>query len=245
MEKQSGLVAAVIIFFIGLFIYTRLAGPIPFFVNSIQTTKTGLFQAEGTGTAAGIPNIAKISFGVTKNAQIVKDAQNQVNSNIDTILKSLKSLGLEDKDIKTTNYSIYPNYSGEIVQISGFTASQTIDLTIKKIDAVNQVVDAITTNGGNIIEQVYFDFDDNTKKKLEDEARKEAVNNAKEKAQSLANASGISLGRIVNVDEATPQPPIGMQPLAINGTNGVTSPSNITPGENTIKITVTLSYEIH
>lgn len=247
MKEHRGIIIAIILFFLCLFIYTKLAGPIPFFVNSIQTTKTSFFQAEGTGKAAGVPDIAKISFGVTINSVTVSDAQNQVNSNINSILKSLKELSIEEKDIKTTNYSVYPNYnySETRQQITGYTVAQNIDVEIKRIDKVNKAVDAITANGGNLVGQISFDFDKTTRKKLEDQARREAVDEAREKAQSLAKASGINLGKIINVEETTNNRPIPIfADSAGRGGAPAEKATEITPGQSSIQITVTLSYEI-
>lgn len=247
MKEHKGIIIAIILFFLCLFIYTKLAGPIPFFVNSVQTNKTSFFQADGTGKAAGIPDIAKISFGVTKNSVTVSEAQNQVNSNINNILKSLKDLSIEEKDIKTTNYSVYPNYnySETRQQITGHTVTQNIDVEIKKIDKVNKAVDAITANGGNLVGQIIFDFDKETRRKLEDKARKEAVDQAREKAQSLANASGITLGKIINVEENSNDRPIPIYAESA-GQGGIVTEkaTEITPGQSSVQISVILSYEI-
>ena len=111
MKGQNGLIAAVIIFFIGLFTYTKLAGPIPFLVNNYNTNKSDLFQAEGQGSVSQVPDLVTISFGVTKSSSTVSDAQNQTNEAINSILKNLKNLGVSEKDLKTTNYSVNPNYN--------------------------------------------------------------------------------------------------------------------------------------
>ena len=246
MKGQNGLIAAVIIFFIGLFTYTKLAGPIPFLVNNYNTNKSDLFQAEGQGSVSQVPDLVTISFGVTKSSSTVSDAQNQTNEAINSILKNLKNLGVSEKDLKTTNYSVNPNYNFEGIQrITGYTVTQNIDLKIKDIKNTNRLIDAITGNGGNLIGQVQFGFDDKTKAKLENKARKEAVGNAKEKAQNLANAAGVRLGKIINVTESQDNFP---RPIPFESTKtGIqeTPSTNITPGENSIKISVTLTYEIY
>ena len=246
MKGQNGLIAAVIIFFIGLFTYTKLAGPIPFLVNNYNTNKSDLFQAEGQGSVSQVPDLVTISFGVTKSSSTVSDAQNQTNEAINSILKNLKNLGVSEKDLKTTNYSVNPNYSFEgVARITGYTVTQNIDLKIKDIKNTNRLIDAITGNGGNLIGQVQFGFDDKTKAKLENKARKEAVGNAKEKAQNLANAAGVRLGKIINVTESQDNFP---RPIPFESAKaGIqeTPTTNITPGENSIKISVTLTYEIY
>lgn len=239
----------IILFFLCLLIYTRIAGPVPFAVNSIQTTKTDTFQVDGEGKATGVPNQATISFGVTKQASIVADAQNQTNTAVQKILDSLNTLGIEAKNIKTTDYSVQPNYNfgGATQTITGYTVTQTVEVKIQPLDKVNQTLDALTASGANIVGQIRFGFDDATQQKLEDEARLDAVNKAKQKAESLAQASGIHLGSIINVvetpDQGAPQPILMNAAKLDAGT--AQQPSQVTPGENTISTTITISYQTY
>lgn len=247
---MNKVIAAILFFFFCLFVYTKLAGPIPFFVNSIQTTKTDTFQVDGVGKATGIPNQATISFGVTKQASTVADAQNQTNTAVQKILDNLKSLGIDTKNIKTTNYSVQPNYTfGNATQtISGYTVTQTVEVKIQPLDKVNKTLDTITASGANIVGQISFGFDNATQQKLEDEARLDAVNQAKQKAESLARASGIHLGNIINVVEnpapVVPQP-ILMNAAKLDTGTSEAQPSQVTPGENTISTTITISYQTY
>ncbi|HEV2339307.1 MAG TPA: SIMPL domain-containing protein [Patescibacteria group bacterium] len=237
---KSIIVVAVI--FLCLFLYTKFAGPIPFFVNEIQTTKTNLFQVDGEGRATAVPDSATVSFGVTQNAATVTSAQNQVNTVITTITNKLQQLGIQANDIQTTNYSLNPNYNDN-QNITGYSVTQNVTIHVLSIDQVNQAIDTITLNGANLVGQIAFGFSDTLQKKLENQARQEAVAAAKEKAQNLADATGIHLGNIVDVSENnnSVQPP---RPLAVvQSTNAV--PTNVTSGENTIDIAVTLSYQTY
>lgn len=240
-------IAAILFFFLCLFVYTKLAGPIPFFVNSVQTTKTDTFQVSGDGNVTAVPNTATISFGVTKQAATVADAQNQTNTVINSIMNKLKGLGVNTKNIKTTDYSVNPNYSlGDSQTISGYTVTQTVEVKIDPLDKVNKTLDTITAAGANLVGQVSFGFDDTTQQKLEDEARADAVETAKAKADSLAKAAGIHLGSIINVTENPTTPgPIVFNAAAKLATGDTTQPSQVTPGENTVTTTVTLSYQIY
>ena len=247
MKNHSGTAATFVIFlFLGLFIYTKLAGPIPFVVNNYTTAKNDLFQSLGEGSVSQAPDLVTISFGVTKSSSTVSDAQNQTNKAINSVLENLKNLGVSEKDLKTTNYSVNPNYSFEgVARIIGYTVAQNIEIKIKNIKNTNKIIDAITGNGGNLIGQVQFGFDDKTKAKLEDKARKEAVGNAKEKAQSLAKAAGIRLGKIINVTESQDNFPRPIPFESVKAGIQETPATNITPGENSINITITLTYEIY
>ncbi|KKP81092.1 MAG: hypothetical protein UR81_C0007G0018, partial [Candidatus Levybacteria bacterium GW2011_GWB1_35_5] len=100
---------------------------------------------------------------------------------------------------------IYPSIGGT-EKITGYTVTQNIEVKVKPLDKVNSVVDTAIKNGANLVRGVNFTFSDQLMKKLEREATEKAVNNAKEKAQMLANASGVRLGKIVNVVSSTNQP---------------------------------------
>lgn len=239
----------VIIFFLSLFLYTKFIGPIPFSIDSVTTNKINLFQAQGTGQVTAIPNTAEVSLGVTKTAATVADAQNQVNTTTQNILDSLKNLGVDAKDITTTNYSLNPQYdytSGQ--KVTGYTVTQNIDVKLTPIDKANKAVDAATADGANIVGGITFTVDDATKKSLEDKARKMAVDDAKQKAQSLANAAGIHLGRVIDIQETTDQPII--RPLLMNAGGGSMAKIDQTTtqlpvGQSTITSNVTISYETY
>lgn len=235
----------ILFIFLGLFLYTTFFGPIPFSVTSTQTTKTDLFRVTGEGKKTAVPNQADVSFGVTKTSLRISDAQTQVNIAINAILSELKKQGIAEKDIKTTNYSVYPSYdyANGRNSIRGYTVTQQINVKVKPIDKVNNVVDLITQNGANMVGGISFSLDDNERKKLQQEARKEAVDAAKEKAQSLASLAGLRLGRIVDVQEGFAQEPIYQRGLELSAPTSNKVDTNITPGENTIQVSITLSYE--
>ncbi len=238
----------VIVFFILLFLYTKFIGPIPFAVNSINTTKQNLFQAQGTGEVSAIPNTADISFGVTKTAATVADAQNQTNTAVTNILNAIKTLGIDAKDIKTTNYSVNPqyNYNAGNQTITGYSVTQNIEVKLSPIEKASKAVDAATSNGANLVGGLTFTLDDATMQKLEDQARQKAVDAAKQKAQSLANAAGMKLGKIVDVEETPNEIPMP-RPLLMGAGVAKTdsAPTELPTGQSTISSTVTISYETY
>lgn len=232
----------IIFIFLGLFLYTKLFGPIPFSVNSITTTKTNLFSVSGTGKATGIPDTAQILIGVTKTASTVASAQDQTNTAANKIIEDLKKFGVPDKDIKTTNYSVNPNYdySRGGQNITGYTVTQTLEVNVTPIDIANKAIDTATKDGANLVGGVNFTFNDKTKKDLEKKARAEAVKMAKEKAESLARATGIKLERIVDVQESGNFEP---RPIMMGALEAKSSDTQLQAGENSITINITLSYE--
>ncbi len=228
-------------FFILLFIYTKLAGPIPFSVNSITTSKSDTFNVTGQGSVLVKPDIATINAGIEASSTTVKAVQDQINSVSSKIASAVKNLGVEEKDIKTINYSIYPTYDYKqpTPKITGYRASATLTIKIRNIDKVNEVIDAATSSGANQISNIQFDVDD--KSKAENEARQKAVDEAKKKAESAARIAGFSLGRLVNYQEDFGG--IRPIPLAVGGLKEDSS-TQVEPGSSEIKVTVSLSYEI-
>lgn len=249
-------IVTVVILFVALFAYTKLAGPIPFSINSVNTTKTDLFTSSGEGSVTEVPDTATIYVGVTQTSGNVIDAKNKTNTLVNKVITSIKALGVSEKDIKTTNYSINPNYgAGDVVpmmypirdggnNITGYTVTQNLEVKVKPTDKVNSVIDAVTKSGANLVGGVTFTFSDELSEKLENQARKEAVANAKKKAQNLANVSGIRLGKIVNVIENSSFPRYIPLMKTAQGADALEE-TQVTPGENTVTVSITLYYETY
>jgi uncharacterized protein YggE len=259
---------AIIVFFIVLFAYTKLAGPIPFNITSINTTKTDLFTSSGEGKITAVPDQATVNAGVTAQSTTVADAQNKVNQTAAKIIADLKKLGLSDKDIKTTDYSVNPDYgtsdstsgvSGTGMmpiaimppgrgqqQIVGYTVTQNLEINVKPIEKANKVVDTATADGANLVGNVNFTFSDALNKSLQQQATKQAVDDAKQQAQELAKASGIHLGKVINVTTNGNFPrPMMMSAGIASKAMDQSTPTTVTPGQNSLTVDVTLSYETY
>ncbi|MBI2020638.1 SIMPL domain-containing protein [Candidatus Daviesbacteria bacterium] len=228
-----------------LFVYTKLVGPIPFSVNSVTTTKSDTFNVSGEGKVTVSPDIATVSVGVRAQAQTVKAAQDQLNSSINQVIAAIKQLGIDEKDIKTTNYNINPDYDYTTgsQRIRGYTASSNVTVKVRDLDKVNNVIDVSTTNGANQIYGISFDVDDKTK--AENEAREKAVADAKSKAEAAARIAGFRLGRMVNYSEGFTGGPIPYPARIAVGAAEVADSTQVEPGSSEITVTVTLSYEIN
>ncbi|MBI2034703.1 MAG: SIMPL domain-containing protein [Candidatus Levybacteria bacterium] len=245
LHRERGILFTVLAVFVIFYLFTKFFGPIPFSISSVTTTKTDLFTVEGVGEATGIPDTALLSLGVTKKAATIKDAQNQVNQAANAMIADLKKLGIDEKNIKTTNYSVYPDYDYTRGQtITGYSVSENLEVKVTPIEKANQAIDIATKDGANMVGGITFILNEDIKKSIEQEARKDAVKKAKEKAQNLASAAGIRLGKIVNVQESQGyQPPIALESSMLKD-GGTGEPTQLTPGESTIRTSITLSYEI-
>lgn len=231
-------------FFVFLFVYTKIIGPIPFSVNSVTTSKSTTFDVTGEGKIITKPDVATLTAGITAQAQSVKAVQDQINSVINKVSEGLKQAGIDSKDIRTSNYSINPSYDfvGGSQRITGYTASTNILIKVRNLDKVNSVIDQATANGANQISGLNFEVDDKTK--AEDEARQKAVDEAKKKAVQAARIAGFRLGRIINYSEnfqGNIRPVTMMLDVAKAGGG---TPTQVEPGSSEVAVFVTLSYEI-
>jgi uncharacterized protein len=237
---------AVIIFFALLFVFAKWGPAIPFSVSSQSRGEPMVVSGEGKAFAT--PDIAKINAGVQLSGENLKQVQDKVNQKSQMLLNSLKNLGVEEKDIRTTSYNVYPtqDYTSIPPKITGYQVSTNYEITIRNLDKVNDTIATLTQNGANMVGGITFDLSDDVKKKTLDTARADAVSKAKETAESLSKASGISLGKIINITEtnsAAPRPFYALEAKTADGAGQSSQPS-IEPGTSQIDLTVSISYEI-
>ena len=243
MEKRP--IVYIFVFFILLFVYSKFGPNLP--ISVITQERGQPLVVEGTGKAVATPDIAKVSFGIEESGNRLSEVQKLSSEKSKSLVDSLKGEGINEKEIKTTAYNIYPDYDyseGAIPRIIGYRVSINYEVTIKDIEKVNDVLVLATQNGANIVGGVTFELSDDEKDKLLEEARKEAAEEARKKAESLAKAAGVSLGKVLSISEYSGGGyPIPLLEKAIGEDLSVPAPE-ITPGETEISITVSISYEI-
>jgi len=234
-------------------------------VNALRDYNDGeipnnIISVSGDGEVFAAPDIATFSFSVTEEGRDVKDAQTKVTVKIDAAIKAIKNLGVEDKDIKTTDYNAYPKYeysNSVCTQFScppskqtlvGYEVTQTISIKVRKVDDAGKMLEAAAGAGVTNVSGLSFTIDDEDA--LMREARQMAIDEAKEKAKQLAKDLGVKLVRIVNFSEnGGPYPMFYKAELQANGRGGadaaVAMPAPSLPtGENKITSNVTITYEI-
>lgn len=201
----------------------------------------------GEGEVVGVPDIAIIQLGYTIEKKTVAEAQKDNTAKMNEILKKLKSdLNIDEKDIKTSSYNINPRYDwsdGRQI-LKGYQVSQNLIVKIRDIDKVSAVLDAAGNFGLNQIGSLSFEIDN--PEELEAEARIMAIKSAKEKAEVLAETTGVKLGRIISFSESSSRPiPVyaSYKTMDMNESYGGASPE-IEAGSTEIKITATVEYEI-
>ena len=223
-------------------------------LNTATTTNTVSFSGEGR--VAAKPDVAVIELAIVTQATTSKEAQDANSKKSQAVVNFLKKGGVADKDIKTLNYNIYPQYiyprplNGELYpvpingggpKISGYQVNESLEVKIRNLDKVSEILDGVVAAGANQVGQLTFKIDD--PEKLKSEARAKAIADAKKKANELKGEVGIRLGKIVNFSEGfSGYPgPIMYEAQALSKDGG--GPS-VPSGENEITVNVTLTYQI-
>lgn len=205
----------------------------------------------GHGEVNSVPDIASISFSITKEAKTVKEAQAQVTEIENKVLTVLKENKVADKDIKTVNSSFYPKYKYDYRAvyypqnsvIVGYEVSETIEVKVRDIDSAGVVIEALGSAGVSNLNGPNFAIDDEDV--LKAQARKLAIDEAKAKAEALAKDLGVKLGKIVAFNENGNYPtPIYYAKTALEADGGLSSAPALPKGENTISSDVSITYKI-
>lgn len=237
----------VIVFFILLFVFAKWGPSIPFSVLSQSKGEPMVVSAEGKVTV--IPDIAKISAGIEERGDSLKQVQNSVNKKSQALVSALKDQGIAEKDIKTTSYNIYPESDYQVTppKVTGYQVSINYEITVRDIDKINDVLTAVTPAGANLVGGVSFNLSDEARAKAMGSARNDAVNIAKQNAESLARASGVTLGKIINVSESqnsyVPRPMYATgKEISLDSAAPITP--DVQPGTTDLNVTVSLSYEV-
>jgi uncharacterized protein YggE len=210
-------------------------------LRSATTMNTISFS--GQGRVTGKPDIALVEFSIVTEALTSKAAQDQNSAKSRALTEFLGKQGIAAKDIKTSDYNIHPvySYATKTQQLTGYQVTQSLELKIRDFDKASTLIDGIVSAGVNQVNQLHFAVEN--PEDLKDQARVAAINDAKAKANKLANQLGMSLGRIVRFSENEEgrRPPMLMKAM---GSAEVAAGPSLPVGENEVNAAVTITYQI-
>jgi len=210
------------------------------------------------------PDIAYISIGVQTFSKEPAAAQKENKTKMDKVFKKLEALKIKKEDIKTIDYNISPRYEWQNIEkknpdgtittkgesiLIGYDVNNIIQVTIRNLDIVGNVIDMTVDEGINKANSIYFGLSDEKKNEKYLEALKKAVENAKAKAQTMADVFGIKLGKPFSISESgsyMPEPVMyrGYSEKAMDSAAGAVEPTTpISAGEMEISSTVNVVYQ--
>jgi len=248
MSTKKSLIAVLFVFVLGLALVacdgalpTQAATPGQ---QTAAGVNTGGVTVVGQGTSFGQPDQATVVVGVDTFAPTVAEATTQNQATLDGVMAALEAAGIATEDIQTTNYSLYAEqiYGDRGPEgIAGYRVSNQVNVKIRDISVVGDVLAAVTEAGANAIYGVNFTVADPAA--LEAEARAKAMEDARKRAESLAELGGVSLGDIVLISEVvgTPVMPMGGGGFAMEQ---AASAPGISPGQLSYQVQVQVTYAI-
>lgn len=204
---------------------------------------------QGRGEVSVRPDVAKVTLGLTTGPQpTAKAALDALAKKFQGIVAAVKNQGIKDEDVKTSNFSIQPVYdfADGRQTIRGFEATESLEVKIRDLDKIGEVLARTTAEGVNQAGGISFEIDDPDA--AQDEAEGMAIKDAKANAERLAKTLGVGLGRVktFSVTSAPPSPgPIFAQ-AELEGVPGAGGPGAppVPPGIEEIVVTVTVTYEL-
>ncbi len=213
-------------------------------------------NVRGEGEVLAKPDIGQFSFSVRGEGEDAAAAQSASAEAINKIMDYLKQSGVEEKDIKTTDYYLNPKYryeericaSGFYCPpsepiIDGYEVSQTITVKVRDLDQSGALISGTGDNGATNLSGLSFTIDDETT--LKAEARAEAIEKAQEKAKQLSEDLGVRIVRMVGFyEEEYPGPIYGYGGAEMSMDASVKSVPAMPTGENSITSTVNITYEV-
>ncbi|HKS86602.1 MAG TPA: SIMPL domain-containing protein [Pseudolabrys sp.] len=197
-----------------------------------------LVTVTGEATIAVAPDTATMRIGVSSQEKTAREASETNAKQMTSVLAAIKSAGIADRDVQTSRLSLQPQYDPNkgTPHLTGFQATNQVTVRIRDIDRLPTVLDRAIAAGANEMSGIEFTVSEQSK--LLDQARVDAIADARRKAELYATAAGAKLGHVVSItEEGSAPPPRPMQAMRAGAVP-------IAPGEQTLRAMITVSYEL-
>ncbi len=209
-------------------------------------TPTSDIGVSAMGQVFAKPDTAIAQLGVDITASTLVTATTNADTQMNAVIAKLTALGVDDKDIQTTNYSVNPITSnpkeGETPAITGYHVSNIVQVKIRNLDNVGTILDGAMGAGANSLNSLEFTVDDPTA--LQTQARTQAVQAAMAKAKTLADAAGVKLGPITSITENVQTPIVFAQRTFAAPSAAGVAPGPVETGQTQITVTVEMHWQI-
>ncbi len=251
-EEIKNILAAIL----GLFLIVLTISAVISIKEKLQETENKI-TVLGVGIVYTEPELALASFSVISEAKTVAEAMSENAEKMNKVVDFMKEQGIEEKDLKTANFNIYPRYewydeenqifsSGGKRVLVGYELTQTLEVKIRDMEKIGAIIEGGASAGANQIGDLQFTLDDEKQEELKKQAREEAIDKAKSKAKELAEQLGVRLVKISNFSESSLVPYFYPMKESVAGMGGADSASvpQIQTGENKVEVQVSITYEI-
>ena len=216
---------------------------------SAEDSTVPTLTVRGNAEMSATPDQAVVQLGAVAQSKNAKDAQEQVNRTVGAILTAIKAAGISEQNISTAELTLVPVHERinrtdqqvNLPRIVGYTATNVVRVEVNEIGKIGDVIDAGISAGANRLEGLYFELQDDTF--LRQKALQQAALNARQKAESIADALNLHLGRILQISEEglqTVRPQFRAPRLAM----AVAESTPVAPGQIKVSASVVIGYQI-
>jgi uncharacterized protein len=234
MKRRIGLHAVLLAAFAGSSLAAQAQTP----------TEPAIISVTGEAHISVPRDLAQIDAGVTSEAKTAREASDANNAAMGKVLVALKGASIDEKDTQTSRLSLQPQYSlakqGSPATVTGYRASNRVTIRLHDVTKVANVIDTLVGAGANEIGGINFMVSQASK--LLDEARAQAIADARRKADIYAKAAGVTLGLPLSISEGGAAQPVFRARMA--APMAAAAPVPIAQGEETLSATVEVTWAI-
>jgi uncharacterized protein YggE len=197
-----------------------------------------------TGDVTRVPDLVRINAGVVTQAPTAVEAIRQNSARMESVRAALRAAGIAERDIQTSNLNLNPNYryaENQPPVLIGYQAVNEVSVRFRDIANSGRILDALVAQGANQINGPMLSIEE--PEAALDEARAEALTNARARADFYARNLGMRVARVLSVSETggfMPPP----RPMAARGMVANDSATQIVPGEQILNVALTVSFEL-
>ena len=211
------------------------------------TTQDGtLLSVSASADASRVPDIATLSTGVVTQAADANTALRLNSEQMTKVVATIRASGVAEKDIQTSGINIQPQYrytENQPPVITGYQASNNVNIKIRNIGNLGKVLDALVASGANQVNGPSFEIDQ--PEAVYDEARQAALAKAQQRAEMYAKSLGLKVRRIVSISEGGGfQPPMPMMMKAMAMDSGARAAPPVSPGETSLSANLDVVFEL-
>lgn len=194
----------------------------------------------GSGHVQGVPDTLTADAAIEFTARDVTAAMDQTNTRQQAVIDALANAGVDRKDISTTDVSLQPQYDTAGTVVTGFRAANSIRVKIHPAGTASRMLAVIVGTGGDAtrINSVSYSIADDSQ--LVKDARARAFQDAKDRAGQYAQLSGLGLGKIISISEASG----GTAPTVTPAPRMMPAAVPLEPGQQTVSFSVTAVWEL-
>lgn len=204
----------------------------------------------GRGTVTAAPDLAWVSSGVVSDAKTAAEALTANNAAMTAVIERIKSAGIEGRDIQTNGFSVMPRYKRvdpksnqqDYNTVIGYRVSNGVRVRVRQLDGLGKLLDAMVRDGANRIDGIAFEV--SNAEELKDEARKAAMADAMRKAKLYAEAAGVSLDRVLSINEQDFGPRPKMMMARAEMAMPAAGAAPIEAGEETLEVRVNVTWQL-